>query len=210
MGLSCLTNSKAVVVIDASTAINLNATGCAAQILKALPTPIVVTDVVVTELEEGRRAGRHDAQLLVELVESGLITIVGIAELQEAHFEALVVGRGVDTLDDGEAATIAYAVEKNGIALIDERKANRICAERYPHLLVGCTVDIFLHAAVQKSLGRVRLTDAIFAALQDARMRVLPQHVDWVVDLIGAERARQCSSLPRIARNALRPLADIP
>jgi hypothetical protein len=27
-------------------------------------------------------------------------------------------------------------------------------------------------------------------------MRVLPEHVDWVIGLIGAERAHLCTSLP--------------
>ena len=63
-------------------------------------------------------------------------------DLTESHFEDLVIGQGAATLDDGEAATIAYGVEKGAITLIDERKATRICGERYPRLIVGNSLDL--------------------------------------------------------------------
>jgi hypothetical protein len=53
---------------------------------------------------------------------------------------------------------------------------------------------------VEASLGQSALRDAVFAALQHARMRVLPQHIEWVVRLIGQDRARECPSLPRTIR----------
>jgi predicted nucleic acid-binding protein len=208
MGLSCLTDSKATAVIDASTAINLNATGCAGEILRALPNRIVITDVVLGELKECRLSGRRDAELVAELVQTGLIAIVPLSEIQQRHFESLVIGGGIDTLDDGEAATVAYAVESAAIALIDERKAIRICAERYPQVRIGCTVDLFAHAGVENSLGPGELGDAVFSALQHARMRVLTRHMGWVVGLIGQERTWQ--SLPRAVRIRDSLLTDAP
>jgi predicted nucleic acid-binding protein len=210
MGLSCLTDSKVTAVIDASTAINLNATGCAGKILRALPNRIVMTDVILGELKECRLSGRRDAELIAELVQASLIAIVPLSELQQRHFESLVIGRGIDTLDDGEAATIAYAVESGAIALIDERKAIRICAERYPQVPIGCTVDLFTHEGAQKSLRAGELGDAVFSALQHARMRVLPRHMEWVVGLIGQERTRQCPSLPRASRISDSLLTEAP
>lgn len=59
---------------------------------------------------------------------------------------------------------------------------------------------IFLHPNVQAELGKDSLVDAIFNPLCNGRMRVLPQHISWVVSLIGADRARLCPSLPRTAR----------
>ncbi|MBG0797022.1 hypothetical protein IYX23_04850 [Methylocystis sp. L43] len=208
MGLSCLTDSTAVIVMDASTAINVNATGYAAQILRALPNRIAITEVVMAELAEDRRSGRRDSELIAELQIVGLIEVAPLSESQERHFESLVIGRGVDTLDDGEAATIAYAAETGATALIDERKAKRICDERYPMMRVGCTVDLLAHASVKMSLGVTGLADAVFAALLQARMRVLPHYIDWVIELIGQERARQCLSLPRTARTGNRLIGD--
>jgi predicted nucleic acid-binding protein len=209
MGLSCLADSKAEVVIDASTAINLNATACAAAILTAIPNRFAITNIVVAELEEGRRTGRRDAELVRELVASGLMTTVTLSNEQEKHFEQLVIGPAIDTLDDGEASTIAYAIESGAIPVIDERKAKRVCRERYPQVQLGCTVDIFAHPAVEASFGQLELRDAVFAALQHARMRVLPQHIDWVVRLIGEDRARDCPSLPRAARTKGMASSDV-
>jgi predicted nucleic acid-binding protein len=198
--LTCLTDPDAHLIADASTIINLNATGSAWEILQALPNRVIVADVVPVELALGRLKGRRDADLLNELVESKLIEVAQLDDNGAAYFEQLVIGSAAATLDDGEAATIAFAASRNAIALIDERKAKRICAERFPDLRVGCTVDIFTHPNVQSALGKTTLADAVFRALYYGRMRVLPHHVAWVVELIGDERAGECNSLPSSAR----------
>lgn len=200
MGLSCLTDPFASVVLDASVAINLNATGLASEILRALSSKVAITDIALSELKEDRRTGRRDAEMISDLAEAGLIVIVPLSDVQERHFESLVIGRGVDTLDDGEAATIAYAVEAGAIALIDERKANRVGMERFPALRLGCSIDLFCHSAVEAALGSSRLANGVYAALQDARARVMPHHAEWTINLIGQDRALQCPSLPRSAR----------
>jgi predicted nucleic acid-binding protein len=187
-------------IADASAVINLNATGHAREILRALPRRVKVVDIVAMELDQGRRRGRDDAGLLDELVEAGLAEIVRLDETAESHFEKLVIGPATVTLDDGEAATIAYAVDTKAIAVIDERKATRLCAQFFPDLQLGCTVDILSHAEVGRHLGKPGLGDAVFAALQRGRMRVLPQHVKWVVELIGPARAAACASLPKSVR----------
>jgi len=202
MGLSCLTDPAIDIVADASTLINLNASGQVRAIVPALPNALLVTDVVLGELQENSRRGRRDADLLNGLISEGLIRLVKVEALKEGIFQRLVSGRSIDTLDDGEAATIAYAVEARAMALIDERKANRICRGSYPQLVVGCTVDVLCHDRVQEVLTRAALGQAVFDALQGARMRVLQRHLAWVVDMIGPERAVLCESLPRSARLA--------
>ena len=117
------------------------------------------------------------------------------------HFTELVSGMTADTLEDDEAATIAYGLEHGATTLIDERKANRICAERFAALTIGCTVDLLAHDAIEAALGQIGLANAVFNALYHGRMRVRPRHVDWVVNLIGPERAAQCASLPRSVRS---------
>jgi predicted nucleic acid-binding protein len=188
-------------VADTSAVINLNATGWAPVIVRALPNRlVVVNDVVLSELETGRHRGRQDSDRLNELVATGLMEIVKLSDAATQYFEELVIGPAAVTLDDGEAATIAYAVEQAGTALIDERKATRICADRFPGLCVGCTVDILIHPEVQRHLGAKALGDAVFNAIHDGRMRVFPHHLERVVGLIGHERAALCQSLPRSVR----------
>lgn len=203
---SCLNDPAALIVADTSVAINLNATGFAAPILDALPNRFALVEEVVLELADGRPQGRTDADALHALVAAGRIDIVQLGNPATEHFTALVSGPAAKTLDDGEAATIAYAVEHGATALIDERKANRICAERFSALRTGCTVDLFAHDAIEAALGRNGLSDAVFNALYHGRMRVLAKHLDWVVNLIGSERAAQCSSLPASVRPVAAPV----
>jgi predicted nucleic acid-binding protein len=198
--LSCLNDTSGLLIADASVAINLNATGCPADILHALPYRVALVNIVRSELELGRERGRRDAELTQALIESKHLELVGLGETGLEHFEELVVGSAADTLDDGEAATLAYALEVGATAVIDERKALRICASRYSGLLTASSLDLFGHPEVLKALGEARLAEAVFGALREARMRVTDPHLVWVVELIGRERAFQCPSLPRKAR----------
>lgn len=197
---TALIDPFAELVADTSTIINLIATGCTPMIASALPNKIVVVDFILDELETGRPRGRRDADRLHELVEAGVINVVHLGEAGLRHFEELVVGSSFATLDDGEAATIGYSVEHAAVALIDERKAARICGERFPEVRVACTVDVLIHPSVARKLGPDGLADAAYKALQDGRMRVLPHHLAYVVKLIGPERAALCLSLPKSAR----------
>ena len=166
-------------VADASAVINVSATGRAHDILRALPNKLVVVDIVVGELDNGCRQGRTCRQVLENLIQDGLAQVVKLDAAAEKHFESLVIGAGPETLDDGEAASIAYAYVRSGIAII------------------GCTIDIFCHSAVERGLGRQGINMALFEALQRARMGVAPQYIPWVLDRIGPERAALCPSLPR-------------
>jgi predicted nucleic acid-binding protein len=202
MGPSSLNKLLLPLVVDASVVINLNASGSAAEVLRAVPNPVLVVGVVIDELRAPTRSRRNDAALLARLVGEGLIAEVSIEDLKQDHFERLVLGDDVDTLDDGEAATIAYAVEKQGVAIIDERKAKRICRARFTQLHVASTIDLIGLDVVVSALGPRLHAESVFKALIDGRMRVLPEHLDWVVGLIGTERAAQCLSLPAHARVA--------
>lgn len=202
---TCLTNHSKLIVVDSSVVINLNASRCIKEILNALPNKLVFVDLVLDELERGKRKGLRKPDDLSDLILIKKIKVVTLGEVALGYFENMVTGTAIDSLDDGEAATIAYAIEHNSIALIDERKAIRICSEVYPALHIGCTVDIFMHPNVQKSLGSEGLADAVWYSLQEARMRVLPHHLDWVVKLIGEEKAVKCNSLPKSLRSQVSP-----
>lgn len=197
---SCLTDLNGDIVADASIIINLSATGCSETIVDALPHRVLVVDTVEEELEYGRAQGRADAEVLKGLKAGGRVRIVGLDGTALEQFRALVEGPAARTLDDGEAATIAYAAEYGAVPLLDERKANRICAERFPVLHRGATVDLLAHPAVMKALGSDGHREAVFNALYHGKMRVLPHHQKWVVGIVGADRASRCNSLPRYLR----------
>ncbi len=192
---SCLDDLATPTVADASVVINLIASGFASTILGPLGSPLQVPGDVQAEIESGRSQGREDADKLAKLIAGGQVAIVDLGATGIGHFASLVTGAAQHTLDDGEAAAIAYALEHGATVLIDEKKATRLCAERFGHLTVGSTVDLVGCMAVQAALG-ANLADAVFNMLSVGRMRVLPQHLEWVVAQIGPRRAAQCPSLP--------------
>jgi predicted nucleic acid-binding protein len=202
-----LTDPLIPLVADSSTVINLIATGCGPAIIAAVPNRILAVDVIPGELDTGRQQGYPHADALQGLVAAGHIEIVPLSDTGWQHFETLVVGHASETLDDGEAATIAYAAERGAVAIIDERKSSRICAARFPDLGVITTVDVLLHPEVRLKLGERDFADAVFAALRDAKMAVFPHHLDEVLRIIGLDRAAQCPSLPKGRRpSAQKPL----
>ena len=181
---SCLDERPAPVVLDTSVVINLNASGCADAILRALPNRCVVVEQVSLELQAGRRKGRGDADALAMLIQQNLLEHAQLRDTGMRHFTSLVSGSAAQTLDDGEAGTIACALEQGAVALVDERKAIRICAELFPRLGIGCTVDVLAQRHVQAALGS-SLAYAVFDALDHGRMRVPDHYGQWVLDLVG-------------------------
>lgn len=205
MGLpNCLLDPSMPLVLDASVAINLNATGSCVRILDAIPNPVVILDIVSRELEAGRAKGRTDADVVAALVASGRVEIASLCAECEGNFLAMVCGSGSATLDDGEAATIAWAVAHGSTPIIDEKKGLSICQDRFPSVQAATTTDIFAHDRVLAELGLDDLGDAIFNALIAARMRVQERHIPWVIDMIGASRAQLCHSLPLSSRKSQR------
>ena len=190
-----------VLIADASVIINLVASGFAKQLLSAIPNRLCVVDEIVAELERGKSNGHKDAFELQELVSSNLVEIVSLTDKCWGVFEELVCGSAATTLDDGEAATLAYCVVNHTVPVIDERKANRICREKYSSLIPACSTDIFMQATTQPSINDSLISTALFNAIQHGRMRVMPPHMDWVIEKIGEDMVRHCSSLSKYARS---------
>ena len=181
---------------DASVWINLVATGRADQILRSSPVELVITTTALGELESGRAKGRQTAAEVARLIDVGLVRLVSLPSSDEAVFLDLVAGPTSLTLDDGEAATIAYALGSGTVALIDERKATDLCAHRYPALIVMSTTDLLLAHPIASSFKADGLSQCLFRALTVARMRVPDRHLAGVCDLLGPDRCRECRSLP--------------
>ncbi|MGB3539109.1 MAG: hypothetical protein WBA42_13190 [Mesorhizobium sp.] len=197
-----LTDPHTVLVADASVVINLNATANARAIIGALPNGIVVTENACLELEAGAKNGHDDARQLRELIDIGLVRRAQLGAAAAPVYETLIDGSAFRTLDDGEAATIALAVEAGGVALIDERKARSLCATTFPGLNLSCTAELLMHGIVAAALGAQGQIDALVSALTLARMRVPSEHLAQVKALIGTDCAAMCTSLPKAVREA--------
>lgn len=188
-------------VADASVWINLLASGRGVDILRVLSKPTIIPSIALGELERGRDRGRSAHAGVTSLIAAGYATVIDLPGEAENVYLSLVAGRASQTLDDGEAATLALALHFGGTALIDERKAISIAATRFPVLTVATTTDLFLSRPVRAALDAVQLADALFASLVKARMRVPDHLLDEVCACLGSDRTQQCLSLPARVRS---------
>lgn len=189
-------------IADASVWINLVATGRLTDIIGALNAPIAIAEVALRELERGRTNGHDAFGQLSPLVRSGQVHVLPISLEDEDVYLGLVAGGTADTLDDGEAATLALAARLSSIAFIDERKATTLGKRKFPSLEIRSTTDLLFDTLPYEGGNSGPLAEALFAALQGARMRV-PHH--WqarVIEVLGPDRAFLCTSLPAHLRTA--------
>jgi predicted nucleic acid-binding protein len=193
--LSCITSQDKAIVLDASVVINLLATSHATQILKAIPVKFLVTSNVLQEIRQGEASGRQEPKGLSDLIDARSAYLVDLNETALQHFFALVSGSTLDTLGDGEAATLALAFESGYCAGIDEKKATRIALQRFEALKLVTTIDILGYPEVQISLGRNVLASATLQALKVARMQVKTHQLAWILELVSEEDLQSCSTL---------------
>ena len=191
-----------LLVADASVWINLIAGGRALDILRALDQPTIIPSIVFGELERGRDKVRSAAKGLAALIDTGDVTVVDLPPAAEDVYLSLVAGRVSQTLEDGEAATLALALALGATALIDERKAIGIAATRFPGLNVATTTDLLLSEQIRSVLTPIDLSAALFATLTEARMRVPDHLLDEVCACLGPDKTRLCLSLPARVRSA--------
>lgn len=197
---SCLTDRDSILVLDASVIINLLATGYASAILQAVPAPIVVTDNVIREIEQGAVNGRPEPKQLLELIHNQILKREELSGIALEYFFDLVSGSTAASLGDGEAATLALAHCNGFTAGIDEKKATKISSERFENLRLITTVDILAYEPVRISLGDEALAKATLQALKNARMQVRENQFDWIQGLIGCENVSLCPSLRRLIK----------
>jgi len=193
-------NRVSPLIGDASFWINLFATGQSESLLNVFGELPRITDTALRELGRGRSKGRCAAELMDTLVCAGGVKVERCAAEDEQAFLNLTIGPAENTLDDGEAATLVCASRLGGTAIIDERKATSLAEIVFPKIQIISTVELIIEAGKISKLNGDFISDAIFNALVDARMRVPDRYLSTVVSLLGAERASKCLSLPAHVR----------
>lgn len=191
------TARREIQVLDASVLINLLGSGHVEMVLGALKGSSTMVDRTFREVlkdPSGRMPSAADRQ---SLVDQGLLRVETLnAEAIELFLDLV---SAPDTLDDGEAATIAFAVLEGAVAVLDERRARRIVRERFPELRLDSTAGLLRRLNDEHRLPPETIRDILFAALQKARMAIVAEEMDWAIRTLGIERARQCPSIPRRA-----------
>jgi predicted nucleic acid-binding protein len=195
-----LTRSPRILVLDTSVVLNLLACGATTRVLENIDARFIVPSQVVREVSKEPTGTDLPNGTFADLVQRKLIFEHRLEGDALRTFIDLASAQPPDGLGDGEAATIALAEELACEAVIDERKATRIATLRRPAMSVLSTVDLFHNFHEHSSVERQDVSDCVYNALRNARMRVPSRSGDWVVSLIGIERARECSSLSAVLR----------
>ena len=155
------------------------------------------------ELARGAEKGHEAGKKLQSLIESGVVSPAKLGEAGKEIRASLIAGEILHALDDGEASVIARAAEIGGVAMIDEKKARRICEESFPRVATVTTIELLLDERIERALGKEGQGDAVYNALRKAHMNVPGEIEGRVVELIGKSRAKDCISLSLKTRRGL-------
>lgn len=180
------------VVVDASVLINVLASGYAKEILIAYPDRLLVVDQVVHEVrfDPVDPVREPSPKTLEPFISERLLYRMSLsAEGLESMLELTMAPRP-DDLHDGEAASIALAHEIGARVATDDKKAQRVCSERFPKIGLISSVEVFRHASVRAALGG-RLAEALMCAISRGRMRVPKPEREWVKGVL-QELAEHC------------------
>jgi len=192
---SRLSSDHGVLVVDASVMINLLGTGRCADVLRIVSRKVLIDELAWQEVTSDPFSKDSGQKAMQSLVESALVEQVRLSDSAFERFLSLTGATPPDDLGDGEAATIAQALDLRAVPIIDERKATRIALSIEPSRPVLHTIDILGCSEVADALTERELGDLIYCALVYARMRVAAPCREWVSALIGPERVKDCPSL---------------
>ena len=181
-------------VLDTSVLINLHACTYGEWVLTAITNDILVPDIVAGELEHETSRRNGDHSFLHGLIARGKVAVIGMTDAEYELFATLTGSS--PSLDDGEAATIAISARRRFRAVIDERKGRARAAAVMDGEEPGWSLDLLRHPSVVQRFGAHVAADAVYLALREGRMRIPAERGGEVMELIGRERARECSCLP--------------
>ena len=163
---------RAGAVFDTSVWINLLATERAQAILDLLGADGHLPSQVLRELRRHPITGRpldFNAHPVAALRGVNAARLGG----NEADlFVELVAAPQGSALGDGEAAAIAVAVHRNAVLAIDERKARRILAQRFPQVPLIRSCDLLQSTILAEGLGSEIANECFEKALKHGRMHI--------------------------------------
>lgn len=176
------------VTIDASTLLNLLATGESATILRSIEVDKFVCSAAAGEVLYLRGVNPDDAPERVSvqpLIESG---VIAATTLESADEEALFVEFAA-RLDDGEAMSLAICAARGHALATDDRKARRIAESLDVPAPVLATSEMIWRWAESESVGSAKVREVLTAVEMRARFR--PWHGyplrDWWIGVLSSE-----------------------
>lgn len=118
------------ILLDACVAINLAATDSLAEIVNTLHLTILITQQAAAET--GYLRDIIDGEPVLTSINLSQFALGENLQILELTSSELALYLELATIvDDGEAATIAMAIERGLEVATDDRKARRLCVERH-------------------------------------------------------------------------------
>lgn len=157
--MQSLSDQGTKVVADASVIIYLNSSGHAEEIFAGLACEFIVPEPVIVEIERGRSKGNKDADFLQKMLDSSILRAGNLGLVGTAVNDRLADKMVIPHVHEGEASVIGCAVEIFGNALIDDKRARRLCRNHVPALPIGSTAELLLsplrpkNTRAQRSIG---------------------------------------------------------
>jgi predicted nucleic acid-binding protein len=188
-------SSESSIVLDTSAVLNLLGSGRPRMMLSASQLRPIVPEAVLREVQREPALETPSDASLRTLIEDKIIAVASETDASLALAIELAGAEIPNDLGDGEAFAIALAVTRRLPIVLDERKARRITFERFSDLKVLFTLEYIEEIAMSAELSEAAKSDVIFSALRYARMRVPRNRFKDISELVGDDRAKECSSL---------------
>jgi predicted nucleic acid-binding protein len=144
-------------IIDACVLINLLATGELKSILDSVGRPSLICSIVQEESVYLKTGDPNNPKELINLAPFLNDGTLSVCEIGDENEELLYVDFA-SVLDDGEAMTLAIAINRGLYLVTDERKARRLFSEQFanPKRLIS-TSDLIHHWAQEKKISANKL-----------------------------------------------------
>lgn len=144
-----ITSKHGCIILDACCVMNLYASGKMEEVLTSIAETIAVAVYVVkvealTVYADSKNAAPDRKEIidLQPLIEKGLLVSVDFESDDE---KSAFVEFTAQRLDDGEATTMAIAVNRNWAVATDDRKARSIVQKQHDSIQVVSTPEIIRH-----------------------------------------------------------------
>ena len=175
----------AALVLDTSAVINILGCGRSELLLRSLGRQCVVEERVLAELTH-HPIPLNDAKTEIEhLKHEGLITVDQMSDEDYEVFLEIAAASGRPGLGIGESAAIALAAnpKTRHSLVLDDRKARKQIAAKFPAIEVISSVRLLLEAGRTGGLSLGETRDLFVAAIDNASMCVLKEERDLVLHL---------------------------
>jgi predicted nucleic acid-binding protein len=169
--LSILKNEGTPIFLDTSVLINLVVADCIEEMPTALNCPLLISEHVLKEFTHDPRDNSDGRPIVENLIKTGIVKIASFSPIQNDLFFDFVGALPPDGLGDGEAGTLACAID-SGFAAIDEKKARKIATRDFPALKLCFTLDLLCAPRSYKFWGEAVVNNFVRLAKIKGRMRV--------------------------------------